>query len=142
MKRCTERTEFCVLSRTENVRLVGLWIKKFCEQRNVATNALEEIIIATDEAVTNIMMHGYKGQTDGLIEVCCQVHGRTVALEIRDSGLSFSKPDMDFVVRKKREEFLVKGGYGLILMHRFMNGVEFCQDGRSGKNVLLMQKDF
>ncbi len=142
MKRCTGTTEFCVLSKTENVRVIGSWLKNFCEKRDVGADELEDIIIATDEAVTNIMMHGYKGQPDGLIEIRCQVRERTVELRIRDSGTTFVMPCIDSLVSKKREEYLVKGGYGLILMHRFMDGVEFRQDGRSGKNVLLMQKNF
>ncbi|HPN82648.1 MAG TPA: ATP-binding protein [Spirochaetota bacterium] len=135
-------TEFCVLSKTENVRVIGSWLKEFCEARHVGSEELEDIIIATDEAVTNIMMHGYQGRTDGLIEIRCRVLDRKVELRIRDNGMTFSMPGLDTLVNKKREEHLVKGGYGLILMHRFMDGVEFRQDGQSGKNVLLMHKNF
>ena len=142
MRRSTETTEFCVLSKTKNVRVVGSWLKRFCEKRDVGADELEDIIIAMDEAVTNIMMHGYQGRPDGLIEIRCQVHGRLVELRIRDTGTAFATPCIDSLVSKKREEYLIKGGYGLILMHRFMDGVEFCQDGCTGKNVLLMRKHF
>ena len=142
VQRLSRSTEFCVLSRTENVRAIGAHLKRFCEAHLVGDAELEDIIIATDEAVTNIMMHGYRGATDGLIEIRCRVEGGLVELRIRDSGIAFNIPCIDNLVRKKREECLVKGGYGLILLLRFMDGVSMSQDRRSGKNVLVMQKRF
>jgi len=142
VRRLTKSTEFCVLSRTENVRAVGSHLKNFCEARRVGVAELEDIIIAVDEAVTNIMMHGYRGATDGLIEIRCRVADGVVELRIRDSGIAFNIPCLDQLVQKKREDCLVKGGYGLILMHRFMDCVSMCQDRESGKNVLIMRKRF
>ena len=135
-------TKFVVLSRTENVRLVGEKIDELCLEMAIPPNVREDVVIAVDEAVTNIMMHSYCGRDDGKIEITCRGGAGELELRLEDSGTSFKMPNLDGLIEWKRKNELIKGGYGLILMHKFMDDVSFSCNAEKGRNILVMKKRY
>ena len=135
-----KREQFIVLSRTENVQTVGARIDAICKRCGVSADIREDVVIAIDEAITNIMMHSYRGREDGTIEISCACVDGEIQLSLRDNGESFDMPPLDTLIERKRHNELVKGGYGLILMHKFMDDVIFSRDSARGNNVILMKK--
>lgn len=137
-----QSAKFTVLSRTENVQSVGARIDEICEVNGVPADVREDIVVAVDEAMTNIMMHSYQGRDDGAIEITCSCQPGELELSLADSGVSFVMPPLDTLMEWKRKNELVKGGYGLILMHKFMDDVIFLHDKHLGKNIVTMKKRF
>jgi serine/threonine-protein kinase RsbW len=91
-----------------------------------------------DEAVTNIILHAYKGSPDELVEVELVFRNGSLEVHLRHAGLGLrqdqvSLPDPEEYVRRPR-----KGGLGLLLMSRFMDEVRFFEDG--GRNECCMVK--
>lgn len=139
-----KQQSFIVASRTENVQKVGVRIDAICREFGIPADMREDIVVAVDEAITNIMMHSYQGREDGDIEICCTCCDGIFHLSLSDRGDGFEPPGFDSILEDKRRIVRssgpVKGGYGLILMHKFMDDIIFTRDDASGRNVVVMKK--
>lgn len=102
---------------------------------------LNRLQIAVDEAVTNIIEHGYEETPRGsaAIEVVVDVNHERYRVEIIDQGLSFDPggtPDVDIASHVAQGR---TGGLGVFLMRRIMDQVDYHY--RAGKkNQLTLVK--
>jgi serine/threonine-protein kinase RsbW len=91
-----------------------------------------QVISAVSEAFNNIVLHGYEGRDDGVIEM--EIHTRPdhISVELRDYGSSF-----DPMTAKEPElDSLPESGLGIFIIKSFMN-VRY----RAGyPNVLTLSK--
>jgi anti-sigma regulatory factor (Ser/Thr protein kinase) len=86
-----------------------------------------DVELATNEACTNIIEHGYGENSDGKIECSVEVEDKGVTVVLRDWGTPFDAsdvPDKDFEVPLQD---LGPRGAGLRLMRGTMDEVEFEQ---------------
>lgn len=94
--------------------------------------------LAVDEACTNVIKHGYRGESGGFIEVVITGNGREFSIAIHDTGKSFDlrnvkSPDLKMYVETRR-----RGGLGVFIMNQLMDEVRY-RAGHDG-NVLTMIK--
>jgi serine/threonine-protein kinase RsbW len=133
--------ELIVSNETANLACVRDFI-----QANLGKTALPgsehvKVILAVDEAVSNIMRHAYEDFARGTrsIEVVFQADEEKITLTLKDSGREFDptgvrEPDISEHVKLGK-----KYGLGLFLMRRIMDEVKFVF--RSGiENMLTMVK--
>ena len=83
------------------------------------------ILLAVDEAVTNIIAHAYKEHRRDMIEITLDIDPRRFTVVIRDSGTSF---DPKSIVNPSMKEHIVHGkrhGLGIFLMRQVMDEVEY-----------------
>jgi serine/threonine-protein kinase RsbW len=76
-----------------------------------------QVVSAVGEAFNNIVLHGYEGRDDGVIELEIRTRRDRISVELRDYGASFDPttvPDPDF-------ESLPESGFGLFIIRAFMN---------------------
>ncbi len=83
------------------------------------------ILLAVDEAVTNIITHAYGEGRKDMIEIVIEVDAHRFQVVIRDSGTSFDpksigSPEMSSHVSNGR-----RNGLGIFLMRRVMDEVEY-----------------
>jgi serine/threonine-protein kinase RsbW len=97
-----------------------------------------KVSIAVDEAVTNVIIHAYRGEADHLVEIelrfvkdALEIHIWNTGKGIRDDQVVL--PDPREYVKHPR-----KGGLGLLLMSRFMDEIHFHDDG--GRSECCMIK--
>jgi serine phosphatase RsbU (regulator of sigma subunit)/putative methionine-R-sulfoxide reductase with GAF domain/anti-sigma regulatory factor (Ser/Thr protein kinase) len=95
--------------------------------------------LATDEACSNIIEHGYEGVSDGLVTCICEVLPGELIITLRDRGVPFDPtaiPQPDLTVPLDERKI---GGLGLFLMQNLMNEVRY---GKSpdGENELVLVK--
>lgn len=139
-QKTVQEARFQILSRTENVQRAGDRIKQECERFRIASDIVEDVVIAVDEAITNIMLHGYKENRDGIIDICCRISAASIELEVKDTASNFKSPCLPELIARKKRQLFRKGGYGLILMHKFMDHVDYRYDSGSRTNILIMKK--
>ncbi len=107
--------------------------------RGLSEKRVNEIEIATEEALVNIFHYAYQEQ-EGDVEVSCKVErGRTFIIEIIDAGFAFnplsvSEPDTTLDVGERQI-----GGIGVFLIKKLMDDVTYRRDGN--KNVLELVVD-
>jgi anti-sigma regulatory factor (Ser/Thr protein kinase) len=85
------------------------------------------IVLAVDEAVTNIIEHAYSNKREGEVDIQLELQANATKFEciIHDSGIHFnmdnvSNPDMDEHVSEGK-----KNGLGIFLMRQIMDMVEY-----------------
>jgi anti-sigma regulatory factor (Ser/Thr protein kinase) len=86
-----------------------------------------DVELATNEACTNIIEHGYTEDPDGKIECSVEVDDKGLTVVLRDWGTPFDAsdvPDKDFDVPLQE---LGPRGAGLRLMRGTMDDVDFEQ---------------
>jgi serine phosphatase RsbU (regulator of sigma subunit)/anti-sigma regulatory factor (Ser/Thr protein kinase)/transposase len=93
--------------------------------------------LAVDEACTNVVRHGYKGDS-GFIEIVIIGNGRDFSIAIKDTGKGFDlrnvkSPDLKMYVETRK-----RGGLGVFLMNQLMDEVRY--RASSDGNVLTMTK--
>ncbi|TVQ11589.1 MAG: ATP-binding protein [Balneolaceae bacterium] len=86
---------------------------------------VEDIRLAVDEAMTNVIKHAYGHDSSKLITVQQGVENSEFWVRITDSGRSFNlegyvEPDIEERIRQKK-----KGGVGVYLIRRLMDNVEY-----------------
>jgi serine/threonine-protein kinase RsbW len=76
-----------------------------------------QVVSAVGEAFNNIVLHGYEGRGDGVIEMEIRTRPERISIEMRDYGSSFdptSVPEPDF-------DSLPESGWGLFIIKAYMN---------------------
>ena len=106
--------------------------------QSVSPGIIGAVQLATEEAVVNIVSHGYNGE-NGLIEVFCRVSEDAVTICIRDEAPQFNpldlpSPDLDADLLDRRI-----GGLGVHLIRSLMDDVRYHYTG-SG-NCLIFSKN-
>jgi serine/threonine-protein kinase RsbW len=117
-----------------NTRMVRNMVKSFLTQRGVAEEDVWDMEIAINEALTNVIRHTYSNDQTKPIKLSVFYDGQRVEVFIRDYGdhvdpnlLQPNPPDPE------RE-----GGFGLYIIHRVFDSVEFSNVSRG--NLLVLKK--
>jgi serine/threonine-protein kinase RsbW len=109
------------------------------EDLGIPERELYELELAVDEACTNVIEHGYKGQ-GGKIEIEIQPLNGGVLVVIRDWGIPFdpdSIPEPDILAPLEERPL---GGVGLFLMRKVMSQVHFDFDPQEGNTLTMIKK--
>jgi anti-sigma regulatory factor (Ser/Thr protein kinase) len=115
------------------------FIAEMCKDYpQVDEETLYDLKLATDEACTNIITHGYAGMNPGMITLGCEVGRESIRLEVIDYGRPFRmngpmKPDIEASLENG-----VAGGFGLYLVYKMMDDVIY--ETNEDRNCLRLIK--
>jgi serine/threonine-protein kinase RsbW len=113
------------LSRTEQLEDVRSFVSEAARQFGFSDEGISNIILAVDEACTNIIKHAYQNAPDKEIEIRIVREKNTFEVRIFDKGKSFDpallrNPDLkEFLAQHRR------GGLGVYLMKKLVDDVEY-----------------
>lgn len=108
------------LSITGHTRLLPVVrsaIEAFCQAARIDEKSTHAILLASTEAITNVMQHAHRETPDAEIEIGCRLLADGVEVCVMDQGEPFdltSAPDLD-------PGELRAGGRGLFIMRRVMD---------------------
>lgn len=113
------------------------FLTEIAEKENLSFEVENAMQLAGEEAVVNVITHGYKG-APGMIAVHCQVADGLVVLTICDEApyfnpLTIPPADVDAGIDERRI-----GGLGVHLIRSLMDDVRYQQTDKG--NCLIMQK--
>jgi serine/threonine-protein kinase RsbW len=114
-----------ILSRTDYLFEVREFVGEAARAFGFSEEDTANIVLAVDEACTNIIKHAYQYATDKEIEVSIFPQDRSFEIRIYDSGKSFDpstirQPDLkEHIGHRKR------GGLGVYMMKKLMDKVEY-----------------
>jgi serine/threonine-protein kinase RsbW len=114
-----------ILSRTDKLSEVREFVDAAARTFGFSEEDIAHIILAVDEACTNIIKHAYQYQKDKEIEISIFRSTQSFEIRIYDSGKAFNPslihpPDLKEQLGHKR-----RGGLGVYLMKRLMDKVEY-----------------
>lgn len=129
--------ELRVKSRTENLSEIRDFVSGNARAAGILEATVENIILAVDEACTNIIKHAYKLSPEGEIIIKINYDNEKFTVTIIDYGKSFEPdrvplPDLQKYYREHRV-----GGLGMYLMKSLMDKVEYVTVPGEYNQVLL-----
>ncbi len=131
-------------AKTQNLAKVREFLHGTIKRSVLPTTDVNKVVLAVDEAVANIIQHGYAGRDDGKIEVQIEADDKRFTIRVIDSGISYdtargadANKDLDM---KAHVNAGSKRGLGLFIMRKVMDEVRY--DSREGQqNVLTLVKN-
>ncbi|MCU0342285.1 MAG: ATP-binding protein [Ignavibacterium sp.] len=126
-----------VKSKTENLSIIRDFINSSAADAGLKADVIESIILAVDEACTNIIKHAYKSFPDGELIIKTKSTLNRFIISITDFGNSFEpemipEPDLQKYYRQRRV-----GGLGMYLMKTLMDDVKYKSIPGKYNEVLL-----
>lgn len=125
--------------RYKSLARISEFVSQYAQEAGLDETATYTVLVAVDEACTNIIEHAYGGEGRGDIQCACDVKDDSLTITLRDWGGPFdpaSVPEPDFNVPLQE---LQLRGVGLVLMKKIMDGIIFSSTP-DGENVLTMIK--
>lgn len=116
-------------SSTRHLDDVRRFVEAHAVQAHLPEPTVEGFKIAVDEACTNVIKHAYRGEEGHAFTVIVVVDDDRFTVRIRDEGVAFQQhlyrePDIFEAARRRRP-----GGFGVHIMHRLMDQVEYRTQG-------------
>jgi serine/threonine-protein kinase RsbW len=114
-----------ITSKTENLSVIREFIQSAAEQVGMKPGITEDVMLAVDEACTNIIKHAYMSFPDGEILLKLKYADHKLTIVIVDYGKSFHPEDVpDPDLQKYYRQHRV-GGLGMYLMKTLMDEVKY-----------------
>jgi len=108
-----------------------------CKELGFSQVDIDQIVLAIDEACTNIMRYAYKGCSDGKIHIQVTCDSNQAIFKLHDFAQQVAKSCIKVEPTPIREP----GGFGLVLMRKVMDSVEFIHTKQCKGNILEMRKN-
>ena len=127
------------LSRSENEVFARNVVAAFALPLSPTLSELSDVKTAVSEAVTNCIVHGYRG-TEGWIELTCRTEDGVLHIEIADSGRGIAdigRALTPFYTSLPEEE---RSGMGFTIMQTFMSDFSVASEAGKGTTVRMSKK--
>jgi sigma-B regulation protein RsbU (phosphoserine phosphatase) len=134
-----EELRFTLKNRLAEIASLGERLGEFAAGHQLTPSVLYDLNLALEEAVTNIISHGYSDHREHEILVRIRVESGEVIAELKDDARAFNPltaPEADVTTPLDEK---TAGGLGIHLMRKLMDGIEYqrLEDG----NLLIMKKN-
>lgn len=100
--------------------------------------AFDDLRLAVDEAVTNILTHGYEGS--GEIELELSAGGSDLIVRLRDQAPPFDATLLEPADPRPAEESEKPGGFGLFLIKNAMDDLRY-RNLDNGNELTMIKSD-
>lgn len=111
------------------------FVSAACESAGFDRQTTEAIVLATHEAVSNVVRHAHRDQPEAHIHIQCRLFSDGMEICLLDEGQPF---DLASVPHLPPSEIRL-GGRGIFLMRTLMDELS-CHPAEEGGNILRMVK--
>lgn len=129
-----------LLSKSVNESFARTAVSAFVTQLDPTINEIADIRTAVSEAVTNCVVHAYRGRI-GIIDICVRIlEDNEVYIKIRDKGCGISdiKQAMEPLFTTAANE--ERAGLGFAVMESFMDKLSVRSKLSSGTTIIMRKK--
>lgn len=110
-------------------------IGEICKLGKFEHDDCTKIILAVDEACSNIMKHAYRGKIDKPITATFSLTSKMMEISLHDFGVSVDVKK----IRSRELDEVRPGGLGVHIMKTIMDKVEY-RNGTKNGNFLILKK--
>lgn len=127
-------------SMTKHLTDVRHFVMQEATAAGLSAEAVDAVCLAVDEACTNAIKHAYAGRDDGAVTVTTSLKDNRFTVVISHTGIPFDRTEYHQPAqliehaRKRR-----RGGFGITLMNRLMDNVEFRRRGKVSEVRLVKE---
>ncbi len=130
--RAFDYVEIRVPAKPQYVSVIRLAVSGLAIRLGFTYDEIEDLKIATGEAVTNVVHHAYDGEA-GDIVIGCALFEDKIEIMVSDYGNSFNFEEIKSKIGPYKEDenvtMLREGGLGLYLMETLMDEVKLNNEG-------------
>jgi anti-sigma regulatory factor (Ser/Thr protein kinase) len=125
-------------SRLSELPQLAAEVARLGREHDLPAEVVSDLTLALEEAVSNVIRHGYGERPDGPISVAFCATGESIVVTVEDAAVGFDplkhpEPDLTVPVDARPA-----GGMGVYLIKRLMDEVDYRVD--DGRNVLMLTK--
>jgi len=117
--------ELRVKSRTDNLAVIRDFVSYNAITAGIDSAIVDKIMLAVDEACTNIIKHAYKSSPEGEIIINIDYDENKFTITIIDYGKSFEPDSVPLPDLQKYYKEHKVGGLGIYLMKSLMDDVKY-----------------
>ena len=121
-----------------HVHEVNDFVKSIGEELNLAENDSQNLKLAIEEAVVNVINYAYPTDEEGKIDIEATATPTYLRVKIIDSGVPFAPTDAPDVDTSLSAEERQIGGLGIFLVRQLMDTINY--ERIDGKNILTLTK--
>lgn len=137
--KCINEVKLTFPAKSTNEAFARSTVAAFTMQLDPTISELSDIKTSVSEAVTNAIVHGYKGQK-GLVYITMQIfENNVISVKIRDKGCGIED------IEKAMEPLFTTGGderagLGFAVMQSFMDSIKVTSRVGKGTTITLKKK--
>ena len=114
------------------------FVESSARDAGVDDPAISDLVLAVDEAVTNIIIHGYRNQS-GKIEISSDNRANSIVICLKDQAPEFdpcSYLSMDLEATLEKD---TPGGFGLHLIKKTVDDLKYHVNSSGGNELFLVK---
>jgi sigma-B regulation protein RsbU (phosphoserine phosphatase) len=111
-------------------------LREFARAQCLPEKTIFELSLALEECGSNIVNHAYKRDARQKLTVTVECNGGDISVELRDSGPQFDPTNTQSKPPATEDD--PPGGWGIQLVHYYMDELQYKRDGN--ENVLRLIK--
>jgi len=131
--------QLVVAADLKNLAAVREFVQRAATASGLEKEATAGLILAVDEAVANIIVHGYGKDDDGRIEIRAVRQDRALAIHLRDDAPAYNPLDAPVPALDKVLEDRPVGGMGVLLIRQNTDGVYYRPRNGRGNQLTLVK---
>ncbi len=112
----------------ENLRVIRRFVEEEAKRAGFAEQRVDDLVLAVDEAATNVMMHGYgtgAGLDGAVVEVEVVFRAPVLSVHLRDQAPPFDPTALPVVDELPPLTERGPGGLGIFLMRKTMDEIGY-----------------
>ncbi|MGA1997232.1 MAG: ATP-binding protein [Bryobacteraceae bacterium] len=131
-------------SQLDDMALLWPWVEALIAQYAIPSDTAFAIHLCLEEAISNVIRHGYIGQANQILTVnCAMPEANLVEFTIEDQAPPFDPLEPEHIEELDEpspEDFLRPGGRGILLMRKFASTIKYerIETGKGGGNRLTI----
>ena len=126
------------LSVPNNVAMARITVASFAAQLDLTLDELEEIKVATSEAVSNAVIHGYVKQESGWVKMEGTIYDGLLEIIVEDKGCGIQ--DVEQAMEPTFTSDPERMGLGFVFMKSFMDRLQVESKPGEGTKVTMVKK--
>ena len=128
-----------IAAEVKNLAEIRCFVEETATAIGVDPTVMPGIILAVDEAVSNIIAHGYQGQ-EGAVEIEVSQEGDALVIRVRDEAAPFDPtivppPDVTLPLEQR-----IPGGLGIHLIRQIMDEMTHRVTPQGGNELTLVKR--
>jgi anti-sigma regulatory factor (Ser/Thr protein kinase) len=127
-----------LLPQLTEIRRLAKAIEEFGEKFGFSSVAIQQVTLALDELVTNIVHHGMQDRAAGAIVIDFRYDAPMLTVTVSDSGRPFDPREVSQLDRKSTLDEHPIGGLGVHLIRSLMDSIDYRHE--SGQNHVTLVK--
>ncbi len=127
-------------SRSENESFARVTVAAFITQLDPTLEQVDEIKTVVSEAVTNAIIHGYEGRTDGVVTVEAELDGDMISLSVSDQGKGIEDLELARQPLFTSRPELERSGMGFTIMENFMDEFDVVSSEAGGTSLRMKKR--